>query len=276
MTAVHLEKLSFAYNGRAVLEGVSLDVAAGARLAILGANGAGKTTLLKLIGGVLKPAHGRVSIAEISLHKLSQRELARKIAVVPQMCVVPFAFTVREIVELGRIPHLRALQGFSMADRRAVDEALAMTGTGPFAGRIFNELSGGERQRVMIAMALAQEPEILLLDEPTQQLDLGRQSEILDLISNLNRSKGLTVIAAIHDLNLAARYFQRLVVLHNGSVAKDGSPAAVLLPELLERVYGGPIQVLQVVGESLPVVLPLPQCNEENRKERGRSACGEE
>jgi iron complex transport system ATP-binding protein len=128
----------------------------------------------------------------------------------------------------------------------------------------------------MIAMALAQEPEILLLDEPTQQLDLGRQAEILDLISELNESRDLTVIAAIHDLNLAARYFNRLLVLHNGSVAKDGSPAEVLSAELLQRVYGAPIQVLQAVGESLPIVLPLPQLKKRKGGEAGRSARGEE
>jgi len=133
-----------------------------------------------------------------------------------------------------------------------------MTGTARFSGRIFNELSGGERQRVMIAMALAQEPRILLLDEPTQQLDLGRQAEILDLISDLNESRKLTVIAAIHDLNLAARYFNRLVVLHEGSVATDGSPREVLSAELLQKIYGGPIQVFVAPGESLPIVLPLP------------------
>lgn len=276
MTAIRLHELSFAYNGRPVLEDISLDVAAGERLAILGPNGAGKSTLLKLIGGVLNPARGSVSIAGTPLHKLPKQELARRIAAVPQVFVVPFAFTAREIVELGRTPHLRALISFSMADRQAVDRALEMTGTGHFSGRIFNELSGGERQRVMIAMALAQEPEILLLDEPTQQLDLGRQAEILDLISELNESRALTVLAAIHDLNLAARYFNRLLVLHNGSLTKDGSPAEVLSAEFLQRVYGGPIQVLQAPGEPLPIVLPLPHFKKGKGKELGRPACGEE
>ena len=192
MTAVQLHELSFAYNGRQVLESVSLEVAPGERLAVLGSNGAGKTTLLKLIGGVLTPARGSVSIGGTSLQKMPKRELARTIAAVPQMFVVPFAFRVREVVELGRTPHLRALTRFSMGDRQAVDRALEMTGTGRFSERPFNELSGGERQRVMIAMALAQEPRILLLDEPTQQLDLGRQAEILDLISELNESRDLT------------------------------------------------------------------------------------
>lgn len=271
MTAIELHELSFAYNGRQVLQGVSLDVATGERLAVLGANGAGKTTFLKLIGGVLTPASGRVSIEGTSLHEMPKRELAQRIAAVPQMFVVPFAFTVREIVELGRTPHLRALTSFSMVDRESVDRALELTSTARFSERIFNELSGGERQRVMIAMALAQEPRILLLDEPTQQLDLGRQAEILDLISDLNESRDLTVIAAIHDLNLAARYFHRLVVLHDGSVAKDGSPHEVLSAELLQEVYGGPIQVFEAPGESLPIVLPIPPHKKKKQGELERS-----
>ena len=276
MTAVQLHELSFAYNGRQVLESVSLDVRTGERLAVIGSNGAGKTTLLKLIGGVLTPARGSVSIEGTALQKMPNRELARTIAAVPQMFVVPFAFTVREIVELGRTPHLRALTRFSMGDRQAVDRALEMTGTGRFSERPFHELSGGERQRVMIAMALAQEPRILLLDEPTQQLDLGRQAEILDLISELNESRDLTVIAAIHDLNLAARYFNRLVVLHDGFVAKDGSPGEVLCAGLLQRVYGGPIQVLRAPGESLPIVLPLAPQKKRKDGEVGGSAPEEE
>jgi iron complex transport system ATP-binding protein len=274
MTAIQLCELSFAYNGRQVLRDISLDVATGEQLAVLGSNGAGKTTLLKLIGGVLTPAGGSVSIGGTSLDKMPKRELARRIAAVPQMFVVPFAFTVREIVELGRTPYLRALTSFSMVHRESVDRALEMTGTARFSDRIFNELSGGERQRVMIAMALAQVPQILLLDEPTQQLDLGRQAEILDLISELNESRDLTVIAAIHDLNLAARYFNRLVVLHDGTVAEDGSPREVLSAKLLQKVYGGPIQVFEAPGESLPIVLPLPA--QKRRKDGTLGMCSTE
>jgi iron complex transport system ATP-binding protein len=259
MNAIQLQELSFAYNGRPVLEALSLTIPAGERLAVVGPNGAGKTTLLKLIGGVLHPGHGSILISGHLLQELPRREAARRVAVVPQVFAVPFAFTVRELVELGRTPHLSKLAAFSAADCAAVERALDLTRTTAFAESIFNELSGGERQRVMIAMALAQESEILLLDEPTQQLDLARQAEILDLILELNQTRGLTVIAAIHDLNLAARYFNRLIVLHHASLAMDGSPAEVLSASLLERVYGGPLQVLQAIGEPLPFVLPLPR-----------------
>jgi iron complex transport system ATP-binding protein len=258
MSTIQLRELSFSYNSRPVLRAVSLKISPGERVAILGANGAGKTTLLKLIGGVLQPSGGSVTIAGSPLEALSRRDLARRVAAVPQVFSVPFAFSVREIVELGRTPHLRNMAGLSSTDRHAVEHALRLTGTREFANRIFNELSGGERQRVVIAMALAQEPEILLLDEPTQQLDLARQAEILDLIAGLNQSKGLTVVSAIHDLNLAARYFDRMVFLHDASIIMEGRPDQVLSPELLHKVYGSHIQVLRLSGQSLPVVLPLP------------------
>ena len=267
MSTIELRELSFTYNGRPVLERVSLVVGVGERVAILGANGAGKTTLIKLIGGTLHRSHGAVIIAGTPLEKLSRRDVARRIATVPQVFSVPFAFSVRQIVELGRTPHLRTFSGLSASDRRAVEQALHLTGTQDFSNRIFNELSGGERQRVVIAMALAQEPEILLLDEPTQQLDLARQAEILDIVSDLNQCKGLTVLAAIHDLNLAARYFERLVFLHNASITREGSPSQVLSPELLHKVYGSHIQVLHPDGQTHPIVLPLP----ESELRRGRA-----
>jgi iron complex transport system ATP-binding protein len=259
MDAIQVLGLSFAYNGRRVLDGISLNVAEGEGLALLGPNGAGKTTLLKLIGGVLTPANGTVLLHGRSPRQLPRRELARKIAVVPQEFVVPFAFTVREIVELGRTPHLRLLGSPGSADRRAMDHALEVTDTAELSNRIFNELSGGERQRVMIAMALAQEPQVLLLDEPTQQLDIARQAEVLDLISELNSSKRLTVIAAIHDVNLAARYFNRVIFLHRAAAVADGSPVEVLSSQFLQTVYGGTIEVLSFSNGGPPIVLPVPR-----------------
>ena len=272
MSTIEVRELSFSYNSQPVLKAVSLQVAAGERVAILGANGAGKTTLLKLMSRVLRPTQGSVTIAGSPIEALSRRDLARRVAAVPQVFSVPFAFSVREIVELGRTPHLRNFAGLSSTDRQPVHDALRLTGTQDFRNRIFNELSGGERQRVVIAMALAQEPEILLLDEPTQQLDLARQAEILDLITHLNQSKGLTVVAAIHDLNLAARYFGRMVFLHHASITAEGSPSQVLSAELLHRVYGGHIQVLRLSGQSLPIVLPLPESELRRGQNPGSSA----
>jgi iron complex transport system ATP-binding protein len=184
-----------------------------------------------------------------------RQELARKIAVVPQDLSIPFAFTAREIIELGRTPHLGLLRGFRADDRLAVEQAMQLTDTIDLGDRIINELSGGERQRVIIAMALAQEPEILLLDEPTHLLDITRQSEILDLVTDLNRDRGLTVVAAIHDLNLAGRYFNRLVILHRGAVLAEGAPEAVLRTDIVEKAYGGPVEIVRTGNGRPPIVL---------------------
>ena len=268
MKTIQLHELCFQYNHRPVLKRISLEITAGERVALLGPNGAGKTTLLKLISGALAPAQGTVQVNGHVPDGISKRDLARTIAIVPQEFGVLFAFTVREIVELGRTPYLRLLRGMGTDDRLAVARAMELTDTGPLEQRIFNELSGGERQRVMIAMALAQEPDILLLDEPTQQLDITRQAEILNLVVELNQNRGLTVLSAIHDLNLAASYFHRLIVLRDGSVLADGSPAEVLRPELLEIAYDGPVQVMLVENRSAPVVLPAFRSNHVVRKKR--------
>jgi iron complex transport system ATP-binding protein len=266
MTPVELRQLSFSYSGRSVLDGISLRISAGERVAVIGPNGVGKTTLLKLMSGVLTPAHGLVLLDGRPISSIPRRTLARKIAVVSQELAIPFAFTARELVELGRTPHLHFLGGFGEADRHAVNRVLELTGTGPLADRIFNEVSGGERQRLMIAMALAQEPELLLLDEPTQQLDITRQAEILNLIVELGRHQGLTVVAAMHDLNLAIRYFERLIVLRDGFVLADGYPPEVLSKELLERTYQGPVEISLSGTDHLPVVLPVTAFQRDGKK----------
>jgi iron complex transport system ATP-binding protein len=259
MSAIQLENVRFAYNGRPVLSDLSLQVARGERLALLGPNGSGKSTLLKLISGILTPSAGRVLLDGRHPGAISRRELARSIAMVPQDFVVPFSFTAREIIELGRTPYLTRWGSSSSRDRQFIDEAVEATGVTDLSGRVFNELSGGERRRVMIAMALAQKSEILLLDEPTQQLDISRQGDVLNLIVELNTGRGITVVAAMHDLNLAARYFDRVVMLHRQSIAADGTPAAVLEPDLLETVYGGQLEVSAFREGASPVVLPIPR-----------------
>jgi iron complex transport system ATP-binding protein len=271
MADIRLQDVSFGYNGSTVLRSISLDIATGERIAVLGPNGVGKTTLLKLLIGALNPGQGALWLDGKSLHRFPKRDLARRIALVPQEFVVPFAYTAREVIELGRVPYLGFLGGLRSVDRRAVERAIQWTGTGEFVGRIFNELSGGERQRVMIAMTLAQEPDVLLLDEPTQQLDISGQAEILDIVAGLNQDCGVTVIAAIHDLNLAAAYFDRLVVLHRQSIVADGPPATVLRSELLERVYGGPVKILRFHDHPNPVILPLPRHQERDGESPARA-----
>jgi iron complex transport system ATP-binding protein len=257
MSAIQLENVSFAYDGRPVLSGVSLRVRRGERLALLGPNGSGKSTLLKLISGILTPSAGSVLLDGRPPGTISRRELARSVAMVPQDFLVPFSFTAREIIELGRTPYLTRWGNSTSRDRQFIDEAVKATGVTDISHRVFNELSGGERRRVMIAMALAQKSEILLLDEPTQQLDISRQGDVLSLIVELNTARGITVVAAMHDLNLAARYFDRLLMLHRQSIAADGTPAAVLEPDLLQHVYGGQLEVRTSGDGASPVVLPI-------------------
>lgn len=256
-----LDDLAFSYEGRErpAVDGVSFSVAPGGLLGLLGPNGSGKSTLLKLVSGLLKPSRGAVRLGGAALARQSRRELARQVAVVPQQFSLPFAFRVREVVALGRTPYVRAWRGESAADRRAVARALDLTDTAALAERPFDELSGGERQRVVLALALAQEPTLLLLDEATAHLDVQHQLDALRLVQRLNVETGLTVVAAMHDLNLAALFCQRLVLLSQGRLVADGLPAAVLRPDLLAAVFGVQAQVQPHPTRAVPHVVLLPE-----------------
>jgi iron complex transport system ATP-binding protein len=255
-TRLSVKNVAFGYGAGLVLDGVAFDVTAGERIAIVGANGAGKTTLLKLMANLLRPTAGTVSLDDRDLRELPRRELARSLGLVPQELIVPFTFTARELVECGRTAYLSFFGGVGAADRQAVDHAMAATETTALGDRALCELSGGERQRVVIAMALAQEPAILLLDEPTQHLDLTRQGEILDLLVALSRQRRLSIVATMHDLNLAAGYFDRLIVLARGSVLADGPPDRVMRSEILEVAYGGKLDLVLTPTRHVPIVLP--------------------
>ena len=225
-------------------------------LGLLGPNGSGKTTLLRLLSGTLRPQQGQVELEGRALAQWGRRQVARRVAVVPQGLHMPFAFTVEQMVALGRTPFDRSFwRTRSAHDHEIVHDALTATGIASLSNHIFNELSGGERQRVMIAMALAQQPSVLLLDEPTSHLDIKYQVETLELVQQLNRERGVTIVAAMHDLNLAARYFSRLLLFQRGVVA-DASPAEVLEPALLGRVYGVAVQVGILRGAEHLSVLP--------------------
>jgi iron complex transport system ATP-binding protein len=259
MPGVTLDGLSFAYGARPVLARISFQVRAGERVAVIGTNGAGKTTLLKVIGGLLRPGAGSVRIDGRRVADIPKRELARLVATVPQDLVIPFSFTAREMVELGRTAYVNLFGAFQADDRLAVDDALRVTDSARLADRVVNELSGGERQRVLVAMALAQQPRLLLLDEPTQRLDLTRQADILDLVRDVSLDRGLTVLAAIHDLNLASTYFDRLIVLSDGAIVADDVPARVLRAEVLEPAYAGRLRFVLSGESGTPIVLPSPR-----------------
>jgi iron complex transport system ATP-binding protein len=227
---------SFHYGGRYVLEDIGLRLEQGECAALIGANGAGKTTLLRLFAGTLTPSGGQVLLEGRSLAALPQRERARLVALVPQQLDVPFDFTVEEIVAQGRTPYLGLLRGPGRRDREAVERALELTDTAALRTRIFNELSGGERQRVKIALGLAQQARLLLLDEPTQNLDIGRQAEFLDLLHRL-RQEGMTVLASIHDLHLIHGNFSTVHLLLPDRTLRSGDPAEVLTGEQLAHAF---------------------------------------
>lgn len=251
---LELQGVRFGYGGHAVLDGVDLRLEPGEMVALLGPNGAGKSTLMNLAAGVLHPSAGEVRLDGTSLRRLPPRERARRVAMVAQGLGAPPAFTVREWVSLGRTPYLHPLRGETEADRNAVEAALRQSGASELAERMVGKVSGGERQRAALALALAQEPGLLLLDEATAHLDVRHQMELLGVVRRLNREAGLTVLAAIHDVNLAALWFERFLVLHEGRLAADGAPREVVRPELWERVFGCRVEVLEHPSGEAPLV----------------------
>lgn len=228
--------VGFHYGARQVLGDISLRLQPGGSAALIGPNGVGKTTLLRLISGALPPEQGEVLLDGQLLGAMSRKQRARLVALVPQQFEVPFDFTVEQIVEQGRSPHLGFLSGPARPDRIAVERAMALADVGSLRTRIFNELSGGERQRVKIALALAQEPRLLLLDEPTQNLDIGRQVELIDLLHHL-RGEGITILASIHDLHLVRGNFDEVHLLSGAGGLHSGSTDEVLKPELLAEAF---------------------------------------
>ncbi len=236
-----LSDVSFGYGRNRLLSGFDLTIEAGECLALIGANGVGKTTLLGIMAGTLLPQTGEMRVEGELARARSRRQIARSVAFVPQQVDVPFEFTVEQLVQQGRSPFLGVFGGWTRQDSAAVERALERTDTRSLRHRIFNQLSGGERQRVKIAIGLAQEPKLLLLDEPTQHLDIGRQYEISELIQSLNR-QGITIVAAIHDLTLIESTFGSVLLLSRGERPKLGTPREVLQPELLERAFNCPPQ----------------------------------
>lgn len=236
---LRMHGVHFAYPGRDVLRQATFDLEEGGCAALIGTNGVGKSTLLRIAAGVLRPQAGSVLLGERPLAAIPLRELARTIALVPQNLELPFEFTVEQVVEQGRTPYISTLRGPGKSDRIAVDRALELTNVTGLRTRIFNELSGGERQRVKIALGLAQQPRLLLLDEPTQNLDIGRQIEIMDLLHFL-REEGLTILASMHDLHLVDRNFSRVLLLMPGEPLLSGTPKQMLEPSLLEHAFQCP------------------------------------
>ena len=236
--AIRLRGVAVRYRDRVALDAVDLDIDAGERIALIGGNGAGKSTLLRVVAGTLRPGAGDVALLGQPIGSLDRMAIARRLGVVPQAAVLPFSTRVEDLVALGRIPHEDPFRGARAADRAAVAAAIERVGVGHLVGRDVRELSLGERQLVLIAMAVAQDTPILVLDEPTVHLDLRHQVAAMDLLVDLNERDGTTVVAVLHDLGLAAHFFPRLVLLDQGRIIADGPPSEVLAPGRIRAVFG--------------------------------------
>ena len=235
---IDLRSVSFRYRQDWVLQDISFRIERGEFIGVIGPNGSGKSTLLKILCRLLSPQKGEVLLDLASLREMNQRDIAKRMAVVPQEAYSLFPFRVIEIVLMGRSPYLGHLMFEGARDFEIAKKAMDWTETLSISERFIDELSGGERKRVFIARALAQEPEVILLDEPTANLDIHHQVDFLDLILNLNREKGLTIAMASHDLNIASEYCDRLILLREGRIYKIGSPREVITRENIEEVYG--------------------------------------
>ncbi|WP_431710106.1 SIP domain-containing protein [Glutamicibacter uratoxydans] len=249
--------LTLAYDNLTIVDELSLQIPTGEVTMVVGANGCGKSTLLRALARLMKPAGGQVLLDGTDIHTRPAKEVAKRLGLLPQTPTAPDGITVRELVSRGRYPHQGLFKRFSKEDEAEVLRALEMTGTTELSNRPVDELSGGQRQRVWIAMALAQETGLLLLDEPTTYLDIAHQLEVLDTIAELNRTRGITVVIVLHDLNLAARYADHLVALKDGKIYASGHPSVVVTEQTVKEVFGMPSRVIPDPVAGTPLVLPI-------------------
>lgn len=254
-SALTAHDLRLGYAARTIVDGLTLAIPPGGFTVIIGPNGCGKSTLLRALGRMITPRAGSVSIDGVDLASLRTKQVARRIALLPQAPLAPGAITVADLVARGRNPHQSLLRQWSDDDERVVDEALREVGMRDATDRLVEELSGGQRQRVWIAMTLAQQTPVLLLDEPTTYLDIAHQIDVLDLCSRLHES-GRTIVAVLHDLDLAARYATHVVAMRDGAIAALGTPDEVFTPETLRRVFDLEALVLRDPETGRPLVVP--------------------
>jgi iron complex transport system ATP-binding protein len=249
-------ELTLGYGGTAIVEGLTVDVAAGAVTAIVGPNACGKSTLLRGLARLMSPSGGQVILDGSDITRLRTKVVARKLGLLPQSSIAPEGITVADLVSRGRFPHQTMLRQFSRDDQRAVADAMAATGVTAIAGRPVDQLSGGQRQRVWIAMVLAQQTPLILLDEPTTFLDIAHQIELLDLFGELNVEQGRTIVAVLHDLNHACRFADQIIAMKAGTIVAQGNPAEVITAPLVEEVYGLKCQVIDDPETGTPLVVP--------------------
>lgn len=270
-----VENLICGYEKKAILSDVSFQVDKGEFVGIIGPNGSGKTTLLRALSRIIEPSGGMISLYGKDMRQIHPKLLARSVSVVSQN-ISPENFTVEEFVSLGRLPYYGAFQFFgTKKDYQAVHAAMELTGVEALGERFLEKMSGGEKQLVFIARALAQEPELILLDEPTAHLDIAHQVNIMDLIRKLNRDFGLTVVMVLHDLNLAGEYCHKLLLVNNGSIHKIGQPREILNYRDIEEVYGTRVVVVENPVSGKPYVVLVPgECREEEQAQGHKKGGG--
>lgn len=247
--------LTLAYDQRVIASGLDVAIPDGSFTVIIGPNACGKSTLLRALARMMKPRTGAVHLDGSVITSLPSKEVARRLGLLPQTSIVPDGITVADLVARGRYPHQRLMRQWSPADEAAVTTAMAATDVAELADRIVDELSGGQRQRVWLAMALAQETPILLLDEPTTFLDISHQIEVLDLCADLHE-QGRTMVAVLHDLNQACRYATHLIVMCGGRIVAEGDPAAIVTPELVAEVFALSCEIIADPQTGTPLIVP--------------------
>jgi iron complex transport system ATP-binding protein len=251
------EGITAGYDDRTILHDVSLSIPNNKISVIIGANGCGKSTLLKTMARLIKPTSGQVTLDGKPINKIPPKQLARVLGLLPQSPIVPEGITVADLIGRGRYPHQSFLKGWTKKDYEAVAEAMEIMNITEFADRSIDELSGGQRQRVWIAMALAQQTDILFLDEPTTYLDITYQVEILDLLTDLNRKRGTTIVMVLHDINLSARYADHIFALQKGRLVAEGEPSDVITSTLIEEIFGLNCTVVSDPVSGSPSVVPI-------------------
>ncbi|WP_195575868.1 ABC transporter ATP-binding protein [Paenibacillus sp. 1001270B_150601_E10] len=256
MTRLITSGLDVAYEDRLIVKGLNLSIPAGKITALVGSNGSGKSTILKTMARIMKPKAGQVLLDGKSIHQQTTKEVARQLAILPQNPTAPDGLTVKELISYGRFPYQKGFGNLSKQDHEAIVSAIEVTGLAEFADRSVDHLSGGQRQRAWIAMALAQETDILFLDEPTTFLDMAHQLEVLKLLQKLNEEEGRTIGMVVHDLNHATRYAQHMVCIKQGSVLGEGTPEEVVTPDLLREVFGIEADIVPDPRTGVPLCLP--------------------